>query len=72
MEGAARRQKREFDLAIIQAWHTEAFARAKRLKKLSEYLADKPKRRAQTPDEMFAALQQLKAAGAPMNIRQIN
>jgi hypothetical protein len=70
MEGAARRQKREFELAIIGAWHTEAFARAKHLKKLSEYLADKP--RAQTPDEMFAALQQMKAAGAPMNIRQIN
>jgi hypothetical protein len=72
MEGAARRQKREFELAIIGAWHTEAFARAKRLKNLSEYLADKPTRKAQTPDEMFAALQQLKAAGAPMNIRQIN
>jgi hypothetical protein len=40
MEGAALAEKRRYDQAISQAWHTEMFARTKRLKKLSSYLKD--------------------------------
>jgi hypothetical protein len=73
MEGSARAAKRRHDLAIVQAWHGEAFARAKLLKGLAHYLGTKPKpTRAQTPDEMFAALQMMHAGGAPLSIRQIN
>jgi len=70
MEGAARRQKREFELAVTGAWHAEAFARSKRLKKLSDYL--QPKATASTPAEMLAVLRELQAGGAPMNIRRVN
>jgi hypothetical protein len=72
MEGASRRHKRDFDLAITQAWHAVAFDRAKRLKKLSDYLGDAKPKRAQTPDEMLAVLMSMKGAGAPMNIRKVN
>jgi hypothetical protein len=72
MEGAARRQKREFDLAITQAWHAVAFDRTKRLKGLADYLVVKPKYKAQTPEAMFAALMQMQAGGAPLSIREIN
>ena len=73
MEAVSRRHKREFDLTVSGAWHAEAFARTKKLKKLSEYVGDKPKSvKATTPDEMFAVLQMMKAGGAPLNIRTIN
>jgi hypothetical protein len=73
MEGAARRQKRAFDLVIIGAWHTEAFARTKKLKALSDYVGDKPKPfKATTPEQMLAAFQAMQAGGAPLNIREVN
>jgi hypothetical protein len=72
MDGAARRQKREFELVVSGAWHAEAFARTKSLKPLPDYLKAKPKPRIQTPDEMFANLQMMAAGGAPLNIRTIN
>jgi hypothetical protein len=72
MDGAARRQKWEFDLMVSGAWHAEAFARTKQLKQLSDYTGTKPVRKAQTPDEMLAALQMMKAGGAPLNIRELN
>jgi hypothetical protein len=72
MDGAARRQKREFDLMVSGAWHAEAFARTKQLKQLSDYTGTKPVRKAQTPDEMLAALQMMKAGGAPLSIRELN
>lgn len=70
MEGAARRARREQELAILQAWHGEAFARTKRLKGLSDYLGEKKK--AQTPEEMLAVFRSFQSRGAPMNIRQVN
>lgn len=72
MEGRARAAKRESDAMLSQAWHTEAFARQKTLKPLDKLLAAKPKKRRQTPDEMWAILQQYHAGGAPMSIREIN
>jgi hypothetical protein len=76
MEGAARAANRKADANTVLAYQCLQFyglAMNGKLKGLSEYLIEKPKRkRAQTPDEMFAALQMFKAGGAPMNIRQIN
>lgn len=57
---------------LSQAWHTEAFARQKRLKPLDKLLSAKPKRTRQTPDEMFAVLQQYMTGGAPLSLREIN
>jgi hypothetical protein len=76
MDGAARRHKRELDVAISCAWHSvvfEAKAQKGRLKKLSEYLEVKAKpRKRQTPEEMFAILSQFQAGGAPIDIREVN
>lgn len=73
MDGVTRAASRKYDHAIFVAWHVAAFgnaAQAGKLKPLSKYLGIKPK--AQTPEEMLAALQVLKEAGAPMDIREIN
>lgn len=76
MKGAARAAGRRADENTILAYralHFYALAMSKGLKPLSEYLIEKPKpRKAQTPDEMFAALLDMKMHGAPMNIRKIN
>lgn len=70
MEGCSRAAKRRGELALSQAWHTEAFARQKTLKSLDKLLGLKPK--AQTPDEMFAILQGIAMRGAPMNIKTVH
>jgi hypothetical protein len=70
MEGAARRAKRKSDATIALAWHIEAFARQKTLKPLRELLDVKPK--AQTPDEMLAAMLTMQARGTPMNIKKLH
>lgn len=71
MEGAALASKKRQDLAVYQAWHAELFAREKKLKKLSAYLREAPKK-AQTPAEMLAALKGFRSRGASMNIRRVN
>lgn len=55
---------------LSQAWHTEAFARQKRLKPLRELLGVKPK--AQTTDEMLAVFRAIAGRGVPMNFKHIN
>lgn len=67
MEGAARAAKRAFDIAIVTAWHTEAFARTKKLPKLAPVLAsaDKPKSAAAQAVAFFHGL---KAKGVPVKI----
>lgn len=76
MEGAALAANRRSDANTILAYTCLQFyglAMKGRLKPLKDYLIEKPKpKRAQTPDEMFAALQMFAAAGAPMTIREIN
>ena len=76
MEGAALAANRRYDRDTILAYRVLQFyglAMKGRLKPLQEYLTEKPKpKRAQTPDEMFQALQMFAAAGAPMSIRQVN
>ena len=75
MKGAAKAAARRADENTTQCYQVLQFyglAMSKRLKPLKHYLIDKPKRRVQTPDEMFAILQQFQAGGAPLNIREIN
>jgi hypothetical protein len=70
MEGAALAAKRKQEADLSLAWHVEAFARQKKLKKLSEILGHKPK--AQTTDEMLAELQAFASRGIPMNIKKLH
>jgi hypothetical protein len=74
MEGAARQVQRQMDLAIVGAWHSEAFARTKRLNKLSSYLSkDQPSPRSNHA-QALAFFHGLKARGVPVKIskREIN
>lgn len=76
MEGAALAAIRRADENTILAYQALTFyglAMKGKLKPLSEYLRDKPKpKKAMTPDEMFAALLDMKMHGAPMTVRQVN
>lgn len=68
MEGRARAAQTRYDQALSQAWHTEAFAREKRLKPLGKYLSASKPKNPQDSAEMLAALRELQARGAPMTI----
>lgn len=68
LDGRSRAAKQDYELAVAQAWHTEAFARTKRLKRLIDYLKE-PK--AQTPEEILAAFRSFQSHGAPMEIEQL-
>lgn len=63
----ARAANRHVDLAILGAWHAEAFARTKVLKKLSAYM-----QRQETPQsnaaQALAFFHSLKARGVPVTI----
>lgn len=78
MEGAALAAEQAHNLAITTAWNTAIFVLKGyegdlNGKKLSDYLVDsRRKRRVQTNEELLAAFQEMKAKGAPINIRQIN
>jgi hypothetical protein len=74
MEGAALAAKRAIDRSIAEAWHIAAFTGAAsvgKLKKLSHYLKEAPKK-AQTAADMLAVLREFKERGAVMNIRRVN
>jgi hypothetical protein len=71
MEGAAMANRRAYDIAIAAAWHTEAFARTKKLPKLSSILTesgDKPK---SVAAQALAFFHQMKAKGIPIEIRRV-
>lgn len=70
MEGRARAAVRRYEGDIALAWHTEAFAREKRLKPLAKYLSATKGKPAQGPAEMLATLRELKARGVAMKIRK--
>jgi hypothetical protein len=71
LEGRNHAAKRQHDMLIGQAWHTEAFAREKRLKPLAKYLSASQPRSAQGSAEMLATLREIQARGAVMNIRKV-
>lgn len=73
MEGRARAAKREAEQRLIQAYNGEAFAREKRLKPASHYLASlKPRGQRMHPAEQLTVFQELKDRGAPLTIRKVN
>jgi len=74
MEGAARHAQKQMDLAIVGAWHNEAFARTKRLNKLSSYLGNERPSGKSNHAKALAFFHGLKARGVPVKIskREIN
>lgn len=56
---------------IANAWYSAAFARTKKLPDLETVLTPPDQLADQTPDDMFALLQQLQAAGAHMTIEEV-
>lgn len=76
MEGAALAANRRYDRDTVLAYRMLQFyglAMKGRLKPLQDYLNEKPQRKkAQTPEQMLAALQSFQMMGAPITIREIN
>jgi hypothetical protein len=76
MEGSAKAANRRADQNTILAYQGISFyglAQKGKLKRLSEYLIEKPPRpKAQTAEEMLAVLQGMAGGGTPMNIRRVN
>lgn len=67
MEGANLAAKRQFDLAISTAWHTEAFARTKKLPKLASLIGDHDGKKSSAA-QAIAFFHGLKAKGVPVKI----
>lgn len=73
MKGRARAAKHQAELAISQAWHGEAFARAKKLEPLSRYLPDDGSEPEPVQAEaILDAMMTMRAHGIPMNIRKLH
>ncbi len=60
VEGYKKRKKQTFDELLYLAWHTEAFARMKKLPSLKSLI--KGEKRQQTDEEMLAMCKMLNAA----------
>ncbi len=71
MAGRARAQMAATDRAILTAWYAERFAREKKLRRLSHYLAETRPKKPQTGDEVLALMRGFQAAGIPMTITQV-
>lgn len=72
LEGRSRAAKRDFERSISQAWHTEVFAREKRLKPLAKYLTDSAKKDvSRGAGALLATLREMKERGVPMTIRRV-
>lgn len=75
MKGCAHAAKRDLELAVTTAWHTELFARAKKLKNLREYLpredGEEPPPPVQ-PEIILDAMLTMQASGVEMQVRKID
>ena len=72
MEGRARAAQRSFEFGLSQAWHTEAFAREKRLKPLAKYIGKAEKTDQSRGGAMlYGTLIEMQARGVPMTIRRV-
>lgn len=70
-EGMVRAAKRDIDRTIAGAWHGEAFARTKRLKKLGNYVGDGPAREGSSA-EALSMFRAFKKQGLPIKIKRLN
>lgn len=72
MRGRALAAKSEYELALYQAWHGEAFARAKKLESLKHYLPSEGAGEPVQPEVILDAMMTMQAHGVPMNIRKLH
>jgi len=73
MKGCANAAARDYEKLITVAWHTENFARTKKLKGLGEYLPrDGETKSAVQPDVILDAMLTMQASGVPMQIRKLD
>lgn len=79
MEGSALAAKRNFDLAIVTAWHTAVFGLGMyggklKNKNLSDFLSsdEKPNRAALARAQAVAFFHRIKARGVPVDISRLN
>jgi hypothetical protein len=70
----ARAAKWDFDLALSNAWHGEAFARTKRLKKFSAYVGNESVEGRRAPDEVgvLTLFREMQAHGKDVKITRLN
>lgn len=71
MAGCARANTVATERAILTAWYAERFAREKKLRRLSHYLAETRPKKPQTGDEVLALMRGFHAAGIPMTITRV-
>lgn len=75
MEGAAIRERKSLNLAIITAWHTAVFALngyGGKLKGLSNYLASEQESQpVSTAAQAVAFFRNMKEAGFPVEIKRV-
>lgn len=72
MKGRALAAKSEYELALYQAWHGEAFARAKKLESLKRYLPSDGEAEPVQAEVILDAMMTMQAHGVPMEIRQVH
>lgn len=71
MKGRAAAAENRFRDGISQAWHTEAFAREKRLRPLSKYLKQADGAADRGGAALLGMLRSMKRQGVPMTIRKL-
>jgi hypothetical protein len=71
MKGRAKAAQDRFRDGISQAWHTEAFAREKRLRPLSKYLMQTEGGSDRGGAALLGMLRSMKRQGAPITIRKL-
>lgn len=72
MKGRSLAAKQRAELAISQAWHGEAFARAKKLKGLDHYLLGGDSAEPVQPEAILDAMMTMQAHGVPMQIKKLS
>lgn len=73
MEGRARAATRDLEARISQAWHTEAFAREKKLKAFKTYIGQMQKKpsKARGGNALLGSMLEMKAKGVPIQIKRV-
>ncbi len=72
MKGRALAAKSEYELALYQAWHGEAFARAKKLESLKRYLPADGEAEPVQAEVILDAMMTMQAHGVPMEIKRLH
>ncbi len=74
MRGAGDALKRDRERVLFGAWATERFAREDKLRGFPHYaksMLAQEKRGRQTPRELLATFEAIRASGVPMTIRRV-